>query len=103
MSHPSAVSARPAIPSPPAPREVVARMAAAVGARNVISDPAELRSYESDALTSFRAQPTLVVLPASTEEVVAVMKLAREAGMPVVPRGAGTGLSGGALPTPGCV
>ena len=78
-------------------------MAAAVGARNVISDPAELRSYESDALTSFRAQPTLVVLPASTEEVVAVMKLAREAGMPVVPRGAGTGLSGGALPTPGCV
>ena len=69
--------------------------------RNVISDAADLRTYECDALTSFRARPSLVVLPASTDEVVAVMKVAREAGMPIVPRGAGTGLSGGALPTPG--
>ena len=74
-----------------------------VGARHVFDDPADLRSYESDALTSFRAQPALVVLPASTDEVVAVVKAARAAGMPIVPRGAGTGLSGGALPTPGCV
>ena len=72
-----------------------------MGAGNVISDAADLRTYECDALTSFRARPSLVVLPASTDEVVAVMKVAREAGMPVVPRGAGTGLSGGALPTPG--
>jgi glycolate oxidase len=43
------------------------------------------------------------VLPASTAEVVAVVRIAREAGLPVVPRGAGTGLSGGALPVPGCV
>ena len=76
-------------------------MAAIVGAGNVISDAADLRTYECDALTSFRARPSLVVLPASTDEVVAVMKVAREAGMPIVPRGAGTGLSGGALPTPG--
>ena len=45
----------------------------------------------------------MVVLPASTEEVAAVIRIARDAGMPVVPRGAGTGLSGGALPVPGCV
>jgi glycolate oxidase len=83
--------------------DVVSTMVNIVGPRHVIHDPAELRTYESDALTSFRAQPALVVLPASTEEVVAVMKAARAAGMPVVPRGAGTGLSGGALPTPGCV
>jgi glycolate oxidase len=103
MSHPSSVSARPVAVSPPAPVALVARLAAVVGAAHVFSDPADLRTYECDALASFRARPGLVVLPASTEEVVAVMKLAREAGMAVVPRGAGTGLSGGALPTPGCL
>ena len=106
MSHPSSLSPAKvmtaAAPAPATP-EVVARMAAIVGARHVIHEAAQLSTYESDALVSFRARPGLVVLPASTEEVVAVMKLAREVGMPVVPRGAGTGLSGGALPTPGCV
>ena len=47
--------------------------------------------------------PGIVVLPASTEEVVRIVRIAREAGLPIVPRGAGTGLSGGALPVPGCV
>jgi glycolate oxidase len=97
MSSTSAAAA----PSPPPSADVVARLALIVGAANVITDAADLRTYECDALTSFRARPSVVVLPASTEEVVAVMKVAREAGMPVVPRGAGTGLSGGALPTPG--
>jgi glycolate oxidase len=107
MSHPSltstSTSAAPAPAAPPAPvsLQLVAQLAAVVGAANVISDAADLRTYECDALTSFRARPSLVVLPASTDEVVSVMKLARAAGMPVVPRGAGTGLSGGALPTPG--
>src|SRR5438270_543109 len=102
MSHSSLRSASSApLPSAAPPADVVARMTAIVGAGNVISDDADLRTYECDALTSFRARPSLVVLPASTDEVVAVMKVAREAGMPVVPRGAGTGLSGGALPTPG--
>ncbi|HET6149810.1 MAG TPA: FAD-linked oxidase C-terminal domain-containing protein [Polyangia bacterium] len=105
MSHPSSVSAARsvALPATPARPEVVARLAAIVGARQVIHDPAQLATYESDGLASFRARPGLVALPASTDEVVAVMKLAREVGMPVVPRGAGTGLSGGALPTPGCL
>jgi len=103
MSHPSTVTAPPAPAAPPAAPAVVARMRAIVGARHVIADPAGLATYECDALTSFRAQPSLVVLPASTDEVVAVVKAARAAGMPIVPRGAGTGLSGGALPAPGCV
>src|SRR4051812_8668708 len=103
MSHPSAVSSAPVVASPPAPAAVVARMAAVVGARNVIHEAADLATYESDALASFRARPSLVVLPASTDEVVAVVRIARRAGMALVPRGAGTGLSGGALPTPGCV
>src|SRR5579872_5039742 len=85
------------------PQQVVARFAAIVGEQHCIADPDQLLTYECDALTSFRARPGLVVLPASTEEVVAVVKLARELAMPIVPRGSGTGLSGGALPVPGCL
>jgi glycolate oxidase len=90
--------------SPPAiPTNVVARIAAIVGAEHCISEPEQLRTYECDALMSFRQRPGLVVLPGSTEEVSKVVTLARQAGLPIVPRGAGTGLSGGALPVPGCV
>ena len=85
------------------PRELVERLAAVVGEANCISDPAGLRTYECDALTSFRVCPGLVVLPASTAQVVEVVKLAYAAGLPIVPRGSGTGLSGGALPVPGCL
>lgn len=85
------------------PRELIARFAAIVGADYCISSPEELLTYECDALTSFRARPGLVVLPRSTAEVVEVVKLARAVGLPIVPRGSGTGLSGGALPVPGCV
>lgn len=83
--------------------EFAARMAAIVGRQHCIADPAELSTYECDGLLSFRVRPGLVVLPGSTEEVVQVVRLAREANLPIVPRGAGTGLSGGALPVPGCV
>jgi glycolate oxidase len=79
------------------------RMIQAVGAPNVITDSTELLVYESDGLTHGRTRPAIVVLPGSTEEVAEVIRIAREAGMPVVPRGAGTGLSGGARPLPGCV
>jgi glycolate oxidase len=85
------------------PRDVAAKIVAAVGERHCISDPSELSTYECDGLLSFRVRPGLVVLPGSTEEVAAVVRLAREANLPIVPRGAGTGLSGGALPVPGCV
>src|SRR5512146_2778942 len=83
--------------------ELAARMAEVVGAANVVTDPAGLLVYEADGLTHGRTRPELVVLRASTEEVVRVVGLARDARMPVVPRGAGTGLSGGARPVEGCV
>src|SRR5438094_4670216 len=75
----------------------------AVGERNCITEPEQLRVYECDGLTSFRLVPGLVVLPATTAEVAEVARIARAHGLPLVPRGSGTGLSGGALPVPGCV
>jgi glycolate oxidase len=75
-----------------------------VGADGVISAPDELRVYECDALTTdHRAAPDLVVLPTSTDQVAAVARLCATAGVPIVPRGAGTGLSGGAIVTRGGV
>jgi len=74
-----------------------------VGARNTITEGSELHTYESDGLPGFRVRPAVVVLPETTEQVAACIRLARELGMPIVPRGAGTGLSGGALPVEGCV
>jgi glycolate oxidase len=85
------------------PAEVAQRLRSVVGERNCIVESSQLRTYESDGLTSFHAMPGIVVLPASTEEVVQIVRIAREAGLPIVPRGAGTGLSGGALPVPGCI
>jgi glycolate oxidase len=87
----------------PLPEALVARFAAVVGEGYCYSKPEQLRTYESDGLASFRATPGVVVLPASTEEVVECVKLARQAALPIVARGSGTGLSGGALPVPGCL
>ena len=69
-----------------------------VGEGGLISEPAQLRTYECDGLTGYRSVPALVVLPASTEEVAAVVRVCARERIPFVPRGAGTGLSGGALP-----
>ena len=85
------------------PRDVAARMTAIVGAGHCLADAADLSTYECDGLLSFRVRPGLVVLPGTTEEVAAVVRAAREANLPIVARGAGTGLSGGALPVEGCV
>jgi glycolate oxidase len=74
-----------------------------VGVANCIVDPGELRTYECDGLTGTRVRPRVVVLPASTAETAAVVKIARRHGLPIVPRGSGTGLSGGALPVEGCL
>ncbi|PHP28550.1 FAD-linked oxidase C-terminal domain-containing protein [Limimaricola cinnabarinus] len=79
--------------------QVVARLAQVLGDRGVIHDPAETRAYECDALTAYRCPPLCVVLPATTEEVSAALKVCHEEGVPVVPRGSGTSLAGGALPT----
>jgi glycolate oxidase len=74
------------------------RFRGSLGPRAVIDDPAELRTYECDGLTHYAVSPGLVVLPESTEQVVEVVRGCREAGLPFVARGSGTGLSGGALP-----
>ncbi|OQO90909.1 FAD-binding oxidoreductase [Saccharomonospora piscinae] len=73
-------------------------LASAVGEANVITDPVGLRSYECDGLTGFRVVPDLVVLPTDTDGVAAAVRACHVHGVPFVARGAGTGLSGGALP-----
>ncbi|MEM8728290.1 MAG: FAD-linked oxidase C-terminal domain-containing protein [Pseudomonadota bacterium] len=82
---------------------VVRRLRAVLADDAVISDPAETRAYECDALSAYRCPPLAVVLPGSTEEVSAVLKICHEEDVPVVPRGAGTSLAGGSLPTADCV
>lgn len=82
---------------------VVDRLREVVGAQHVITEKDRLVVYESDGLTAYRVSPQAVILPASTAEVAAVMELLSSEGVAVIPRGAGTGLSGGALPTPGGV
>ena len=82
--------------------EPVARLGEAlvdiVGRGNVLCDLESLRPYESDGLTLHRALPRAVVHVASEQQVIAVLRLCHSLGVPVVPRGAGTGLSGGAMP-----
>jgi glycolate oxidase len=82
----------------PKPR-IVERLQQVLGKTGVIHDEAETRAYECDALTAYKCPPLAVVLPTSTEEVAAIMKVCHAEGVPVVPRGSGTSLAGGALPT----
>ena len=77
---------------------LIPRLAEICGARAVITDPMELRTYECDGLTAHRCSPGLVVLPSAAREVAAVVRACAGAGVPFVARGSGTGLSGGALP-----
>lgn len=74
-----------------------------VGPANCLVSEAELLVYECDGLTLHTNRPSAVVLPSSRDEVVAVVKACRAAGVPFVPRGAGTGLSGGATARDGAV
>ena len=66
--------------------------------RGLLMGDEELRPYECDGLTAYRQMPLLVALPETEAQVVAVLRLCQEIGLPVVARGAGTGLSGGATP-----
>src|SRR6266478_1963864 len=76
---------------------VVSELSALLGARYVLHTPYDLMLYEYDASID-RSTPDIVVMPASTEDVVAIVKIAARHNVPIVPRGAGTGLSGGAIP-----
>ncbi|GAC1412210.1 MAG: FAD-linked oxidase C-terminal domain-containing protein [Gemmatimonadaceae bacterium] len=84
-------------PASPAQFAVATRLAEIVGERHVLSRASELLVYNSDGLPGYRRQPRLAVFPGTRDETVAVVKLLAEEGLPFVPRGAGTGLSGGAL------
>jgi glycolate oxidase len=79
---------------------VLAALRPCVAADALLYTTEEMRPYECDGLAAFRSLPRAVVLPANESEVQAVMRACRKLGVPVVARGAGTGLSGGALPHP---
>src|SRR5579883_1881237 len=78
--------------------EIAAALREIVPGEGVVSEEEERRPYESDGLTAYRTLPLLVVLPSTTEQVARVLRYCREEKIKVVPRGAGTSLSGGALP-----
>jgi glycolate oxidase len=81
--------------------DLLAEFAAAVGPRGLISELNQLQTYECDGLTNFREVPAAVLLPVTTAEVQAIVKICAAHAIPFVARGAGTGLSGGALPAAG--
>ncbi|MEP0209036.1 MAG: FAD-linked oxidase C-terminal domain-containing protein [Paracoccaceae bacterium] len=82
---------------------IVSRLRGVLPDDAVIDDETQTRVYECDALTAYKCPPLCAVLPSSTEEVSAVLKVCHEEGVSVVPRGSGTSLAGGALPTADCV
>jgi len=83
------------------PAAFVRELEAALAPEALIREPEQLRTYECDGLTGYRSVPALVVLPGSTEQVRDVLRSCHQHGTPFVARGAGTGLSGGALPVAG--
>ena len=78
--------------------EIIAALSGMVAAEGVIVDNDELRAFECDGLSAYKQIPMIVVLPETTAQVSLILKYCHENGIKVVPRGAGTGLSGGALP-----
>ncbi|MEQ8972426.1 MAG: glycolate oxidase subunit GlcD [Coleofasciculus sp. C1-SOL-03] len=84
-------------------KPIIKEFEAAIGKKGVVRRKEELLTYECDGLPSYRQRPALVVLPRTTEQVAAAVKLCDRYTIPWVARGAGTGLSGGALPVEDCV
>ena len=79
-------------------QQIIKAMQAIVTGEGVITDADELRAYDHDGLMAYKALPLIVVLPETTEQVSAILKYCHDNSVKIVPRGAGTGLSGGALP-----
>src|ERR1700745_1358800 len=77
---------------------IVPALRAIVPGEGVIAPEREMRPFESDGLTAYRQLPMVVVLPSTTEQVSRILAYCHAHGVKVVPRGAGTSLSGGALP-----
>lgn len=84
-------------------KPVIKEFEAVLGKNGVVQRKEELITYECDGLTSYRQRPAIVVLPRTTEQVAQVVKICDRHNIPFIARGAGTGLSGGALPTEDCV
>jgi len=82
---------------------LVSEFRAILGDAGLVAGPEQLRTYECDGLTLYRVPPDLVLLPSSTQEMQAVVKICHRERIPFVARGSGTGLSGGALPIKGGV
>ncbi|MDQ6828113.1 MAG: FAD-binding protein [Gemmatimonadota bacterium] len=82
---------------------LLARLRDIVGERGLVSRASELLAYSADGLPTYRRPPALAVFPSTRDEVVAVVRALAAAEIPFVPRGAGTGLSGGALADPNAV
>jgi glycolate oxidase len=76
-----------------------AQLAAVLPTDALITEPEQLRAYECDALTAYRCPPLAATLPRTTAEVADILRICHAEGVPVVPRGAGTSLAGGSLPT----
>jgi glycolate oxidase len=77
---------------------IVKNLSNLINPENVLSHADEIKPYETDALAAYTQTPLAVVLPVNTEEVSKILKYCYDENIKVVPRGAGTGLSGGALP-----
>ena len=75
--------------------EIVAAMRSIVPGEGVIDDATEMAAYESDGLTAYRQLPMIVVLPETVQQVSDILKYCHGSGIKIVPRGAGTSLSGG--------
>ena len=84
-------------PSSPIDESLASRLAEIVGEKRVLFRGGELLAYSSDGLPGYFKQPSIAVFPGTRDEVVGVVRVLAERGVPFVPRGAGTGLSGGAL------
>jgi glycolate oxidase len=78
--------------------QIIASLSAIVPGEGVVVDENEMRAFESDGLTAYKALPFIVVLPETVEQVASVLEYCHSQGIKVVPRGSGTSLSGGALP-----
>src|SRR5210317_481041 len=78
--------------------KLAARFREFLDTESVVDQPTSLKAYECDGLSAYREQPLLVLLPENTAQVQQIMRLCHEQRLPVVSRGAGTSLSGGALP-----
>jgi len=84
-------------------KPIIKQFEAVLGKNGVVHHGEELLTYECDGLSSYRQPPGVVVLPRTTEQVAAIVKICDRNSIPFIARGAGTGLSGGALPSKDCV